>query len=83
MVVVYPEGVWYAGVQADDAAAIVDEHLLEDRPVERLLFTLPPGVHKDVTNYPAEVLEFKAYSEQLDEQRAAARKSALARIQRA
>ena len=82
MVVVYPEGVWYAGVQAEDAAAIVDEHLLGDQPVERLQFKLPPGVHKDVTRYPAEVSEFKAYSEQLDEQRAAARKVALTHIQR-
>ena len=36
MVVVYPDAVWYGNVQPGDAAAIVDEHLLAGRPVERL-----------------------------------------------
>ena len=36
MVVVYPEAVWYGNVQPQDAAAIVEEHLLGGRPVERL-----------------------------------------------
>jgi (2Fe-2S) ferredoxin len=36
MVVVYPEAVWYGGVQAEDAAEIVAEHLVGGRPVERL-----------------------------------------------
>jgi (2Fe-2S) ferredoxin len=35
-VVVYPEGVWYGGVQVDDVVEIIDSHLLGDRPVERL-----------------------------------------------
>jgi len=35
-VVVYPEGVWYGHVQPSDAAAIVEEHLVGGRPVERL-----------------------------------------------
>jgi len=35
-VVVYPEAVWYGHVQAADAAAIVEEHLVGGRPVERL-----------------------------------------------
>ena len=35
-VVVYPEAVWYGRVQPDDAAAIVEEHLVAGRPVERL-----------------------------------------------
>ena len=35
-VVVYPEAVWYGGVQTEDAAAIVEEHLVGGRPVERL-----------------------------------------------
>jgi (2Fe-2S) ferredoxin len=81
MVVVYPEGVWYAGAQAEDAAIIVDEHLLGDRPVERLRFKMPPGTHKDTTSYPAEVIEFKETSEKLDEQRTAARQAMIARTQ--
>lgn len=34
--VVYPEGVWYSGVQASDWNEIFEEHLLHGRPVERL-----------------------------------------------
>jgi (2Fe-2S) ferredoxin len=37
VVVVYPEGTWYAGVQPDDVAEIVREHLVAGRPVARLL----------------------------------------------
>jgi (2Fe-2S) ferredoxin len=36
VVVVYPEAVWYGNVQPEDAAAIVEEHLVGGRPVERL-----------------------------------------------
>lgn len=39
-VVVYPEGVWYARVTQDDVAAIIDEHIVGGRPVERL--RMPP-----------------------------------------
>ena len=35
-VVVYPDAVWYGGVKPEDAAAIVEEHLVNGRPVERL-----------------------------------------------
>src|SRR5262245_36075881 len=38
MVVVYPEAVWYCGVQLSDAKEIVTSHLAEDRIVERLLY---------------------------------------------
>lgn len=38
IVVVYPEGVWYAGVTLDDVPELVEEHLVNGRPVERLLF---------------------------------------------
>lgn len=38
MMVVYPEGVWYAGVKVEDVEAIVQEHLLHQRPVEHLLY---------------------------------------------
>jgi len=36
MVVVYPDAVWYGNVRPEDAAAIVEEHLVGGRPVERL-----------------------------------------------
>ncbi len=35
-VVVYPEAVWYGNVRPEDAEAIVQEHLVGGRPVERL-----------------------------------------------
>ena len=35
-VVVYPEAVWYGGVTLADVDAIVKDHLLGGRPVERL-----------------------------------------------
>lgn len=38
MVCVYPENVWYAGVRVEDVPALVEEHLVRGRPVERLLF---------------------------------------------
>ena len=40
-VVVYPEGVWYAGVRTEDVPEIVEEHLRNGRPVERLRLRLP------------------------------------------
>lgn len=36
-VLVYPEGVWYFGVQPDDVPEIAQSHFLEGKPVERLL----------------------------------------------
>ena len=35
-VMVYPDGVWYAQVRADDVPEIVEEHIVNGRPVERL-----------------------------------------------
>lgn len=35
--VVYPDGVWYSGVRAEDVAEIVREHFGNGRPVTRLL----------------------------------------------
>jgi (2Fe-2S) ferredoxin len=35
-VVVYPEGVFYGGVQLADVPEIVEEHLVNNKPVERL-----------------------------------------------
>ncbi len=34
--VVYPEGVWYSGVQAADVPELVTEHFKNGRPLERL-----------------------------------------------
>jgi len=39
IVIVYPEGVFYCRIQADDIHEIVEEHLLKGRIVHRLLYT--------------------------------------------
>jgi (2Fe-2S) ferredoxin/2-polyprenyl-3-methyl-5-hydroxy-6-metoxy-1,4-benzoquinol methylase len=46
--VVYPEAVWYSGVQIEDVPAIVEEHFRGGRPVERL-------VNRDRTALRAEI----------------------------
>ena len=35
-VVVYPEQIWYGGVTLDDVEQIIEEHLVNNKPVERL-----------------------------------------------
>jgi len=35
-VVVYPEGIFYGGVHPEDVDEIIESHILNDRPVERL-----------------------------------------------
>ncbi|MCZ6697091.1 MAG: (2Fe-2S) ferredoxin domain-containing protein [Acidobacteria bacterium] len=47
MVVVYPENVWYGGVAPAQARRIIDEHLVGGRPVEEILYRMPPGPNKD------------------------------------
>ncbi|MGH7356177.1 MAG: (2Fe-2S) ferredoxin domain-containing protein [Candidatus Rokuibacteriota bacterium] len=42
MIVVYPDNVWYAGVQQSDLDEIVRSHILGGTPVERLVYA--PGV---------------------------------------
>ncbi len=37
LIVVYPQGVWYAPRAVEDIDAIVDEHLVGGAPVERLI----------------------------------------------
>ena len=35
--VVYPQGIWYTYVDREDVDEIIDSHLLNGRPVERLM----------------------------------------------
>ncbi len=35
--VVYPEGVFYVGVELGDVDEIIEEHIINNRPVERLI----------------------------------------------
>ena len=41
MLVVYPDDVWYAGVQEADLKEIFESHILGGKPVERLVYN--PG----------------------------------------
>ena len=41
-VMVYPDGVWYAQVRAGDVPEIVEEHIVNGRPVERLALLRVP-----------------------------------------
>lgn len=43
-VMVYPDGIWYAQVRASDVKEIVEEHLINDRVVERLALLVVPSV---------------------------------------
>jgi len=38
MIVVYPENVWYGGVQESDLPEILESHILGGRPVKRLIY---------------------------------------------
>ncbi len=47
MIVVYPENVWYAGVQESDLQEILDGHILGGVPVKRLIYDPEvPGANK-------------------------------------
>ena len=35
-VVIYPEAVWYGGVQPEDVPEIIESHMIKGEPVERL-----------------------------------------------
>ncbi len=48
MVVVYPDAVWYSHLSLDDVPVIVEEHLVNGRPVERLRYHPPkPGGNRE------------------------------------
>ena len=42
MMVVYPENVWYCGVQESDLQGILESHIFGGKPVARLVYN--PGV---------------------------------------
>jgi (2Fe-2S) ferredoxin len=48
-VMVYPDGVWYAQVRAEDVPEIVEEHLVNGRVVSRLALLKIPNPSTDYT----------------------------------
>ncbi len=51
IVEVLPDDVFYVQVKPADAQEIVEQHMLNDRPVERLLYTNPASGEKIVTQH--------------------------------
>lgn len=46
-IVVYPEQVWYGGVKKEDIEEIIQSHIINGKPVDRLTIK-HPDYHKDV-----------------------------------
>jgi len=46
MVVVYPEDVWYCGVDVRGADRILKQHIVGGTPVDELRYVAPPGDNK-------------------------------------
>jgi (2Fe-2S) ferredoxin len=42
IMVVYPEGTWYQGMTADRIPRLVQEHLIEGKPIEEWIFARNP-----------------------------------------
>ena len=42
-VMVYPDGIWYAQVRAADVPEIIEQHIINGRPVERLALMKVPA----------------------------------------
>ena len=59
-VMVYPDGIWYAQVRANDVPEIVEEHLVNGRVVERLALLKVPSVGKEVKNPGADSQKWEA-----------------------
>lgn len=47
VIVVYPEQIWYGNVSVDDVEEIIQSHILNNCPVERLLIE-DKNYHRDV-----------------------------------
>lgn len=58
-VMVYPDGVWYAQVRPSDVLEIIEEHIMNDRVVDRLALLKVPSegktmdAHEDLQNWDA------------------------------
>ncbi len=63
-VVVYPEGVWYAGVQVADVPEIVREHFRGGRPVARLVQRDPAALKKEIEENRAKAMAAMAAAAQ-------------------
>ncbi|MBV6522199.1 MAG: hypothetical protein MNPFHGCM_02345 [Gemmatimonadaceae bacterium] len=46
MAVVYPEDVWYSGLDAEKATRILQDHVIGGDPVGQFRYIAPPGDNK-------------------------------------
>lgn len=67
MVVVYPQGHWYAHVRPEDAAELIESELVRGEPLTRLLYLAPPGDNKDLSRYPAELIAAEQAKKESDD----------------
>jgi (2Fe-2S) ferredoxin len=54
--VVYPEGIWYSGVQVADVPELVREHFSNGRPLERLVNRDAPALKKEIEENRAKAM---------------------------
>jgi (2Fe-2S) ferredoxin/2-polyprenyl-3-methyl-5-hydroxy-6-metoxy-1,4-benzoquinol methylase len=54
--VVYPDAVWYSGVQIEDVPVIVEKHFKGGRPVERLLNRDPAALRAEIDDNKKKML---------------------------
>jgi len=47
-IVVYPEQIWYGGVKREDVEEIIQSHIINNKPVGRLIIK-DPRYNKDVS----------------------------------
>lgn len=59
-VLVYPDGIWYAQVRATDVPDIIEQHILNDRPVERLALMKVPASEATEKIEVANTLDWEA-----------------------
>lgn len=62
--IVYPEGLWYHGVNAETAPEIVREHFRHGRPVERLIERDMGVVRAEYAAHRARLLAWQAQQQQ-------------------
>jgi (2Fe-2S) ferredoxin len=60
-VVIYPEGIWYGGVKAEDVDEIIEEHLVNGRIVERLLMPFMKGPGREESKSPGLTIGLGAF----------------------
>ncbi|MEP6742417.1 MAG: (2Fe-2S) ferredoxin domain-containing protein [bacterium] len=59
-VMVYPDGIWYAQVGAEDVPELVEEHILNGRVVRRLALLKVPAIGKETISETADSQKWEA-----------------------